>query len=304
MLPAGSSLFMYEGEEWNEITADIPNASAEAAMVVYFYEGSGTGETMLVEHVFVRHFVATEPTFSSWGAQFQSSSNFRLEWEHQATGIDTQKDRYAVCVYGVSDEDSGDGEDFDIRIWNHTSSIWNPTIGNISTQEKWYNYTFEASLIDSGTVTWLYQDTIQTDDPTRGVLKIDYASVTGWNFTAYGLGNFDSLEFSPDTAYYAFEDNPINFTVESGETFDVQIKGIDGVGNPVTNGFIYFNNVDNPGTSTQLTTSYQTLSTEYSAGNTTVYIYLWVNYNWVAGDPAVTNGGKDFEINCTISSSS
>ncbi len=239
-------------------------------------------------------------------ADVPATENYMLEWEHQVSSpaVDIHKDRYILTIYGFS---SGSvSENFTIQMFNPSTLVWDSALSvQISTTEQWYNQTIDYQYVDTSNnrITWIYNDTDQTDDTDQSTLNIDYAGVRAYNISIYGLpDNHDSLSFSPDSEYHNLSDSPFSFVVESGEIFDLQIKGVDGTGSPVSSGYLYWNTVDNTGTATVLTTSWVNFLTSQSAGNTTYSVYLWVNYGWEVDDPELNDISPTYTLNITISS--
>ena len=226
-----------------------------------------------------------------------------MEWEHQASSpaVDIHKDKYVLTVYGFS---SGSvAENFTIQVYNPSTLVWGSSLSvQIGTTEQWYNQTIDSVYVDTSNsrITWIYNDTDQSDDINQNTLNIDYSGVRAYNKTMDNLpATHNSLEFSPDDQYHALGDNPLTFDVESGETYTITIKGVDGTGSPVSGGYLYFNTVDNSGTSTQLTTSWQNLYVDQSSPGATLSIYLWVNWGWSPGDAIVSDGIPTYTVNIT-----
>jgi len=232
-------------------------------------------------------------------------ANYNLEWEHQVStpAIDIHKNYYEVCVYGFSTNAS---EDFEIQMWNYTSSAWSTALAtSINDTETWWNQTFSKYYVDntSEQVTWRYRGDVESSDTTQTTLSIDYAGIKAYNFSIDGLPpTHNSLDFSVDDQYHAFADSPFSFYVETGVTYTIQIKGTDGTGNPVSGGFIYFDTDSNPSGSTALTISYQTLYASQGVvdGNNTHQVWIWVNYGWTSGDPLISDGSKEYILTIKI----
>jgi len=229
--------------------------------------------------------------------------DYELAWEHQVQSLDEHKDYYVLTVFGQAT--GGDSEAFSIELWNSSDTTWYDTLQEISTVEEWHNWTITSGFSDclGATITYRFIGNTETADSTQSTLNVDYSGIRGYNFTIHSLPEtFNSLEFSPDDLYHPFDDSPLSFTCESGVTYNVQIKATDGTGTPIALGWVYFNSVDDTGSSTVLTTSDQNLYTSQTPGSTSHYIYLWINCGWTGGSP-ITNTAHDFIITITLSTS-
>jgi hypothetical protein len=226
--------------------------------------------------------------------------DYELQWEHQAQSIDINKYEYNLCIYGFT----SDAESMEIQVWNETASGWGSVLGTtIGTSEQWYNQSLDLDYIDTtnSRCTWRYRGTSESGDTTQTTLNIDYAGITAYNFSVYGLPvTFNSLEFSADDQYHALIDSPLEFVVESGKSYDVEINGSDVIGTPITNGYIYVWTSDDSGSSFALTTSWQDFLTGQSKGNNTHYIYIWVFIDWSPGDPKIENASFEWDVNIRI----
>ncbi len=252
---------------------------------------------------------ADEITQSTWNmdAIFLRTSNdviddYELQWEHQVNtpNPDPDKDRYLLCIYGFSS--GGGSENFEIQMWDFGGTSWDTALTTeISTTEQWYNQSIPSSYIDTtnNEITWRYRGTNEASDTTQDTLNIDYAGIRGYNVSVYGLDDFNGLIFSPDNSEHSHLEFPLSFQVESGAGYDLQIKGIDTTGTPVTDGYIYWNTANDYGTATQLTTSFVNFLTGQSAGNNTHTVYLWVDVAWSAGDSGMPDGNQKYTINMT-----
>jgi len=200
---------------------------------------------------------------------------YRLEWEHQVQSVDTQKDSYNVTIYGFS---SSATENFTIQLWNTTSSDWINTTYYINTTETWYNYTIDSYAgVVSENITWRYLDLLTTVDESQTTLSIDYAGISYWNFTIDLIPT--TLNWSViqnDTLWHLIPTNPVYINISSGISYDVEVRGTDGAFSPIANNLVRFNTVNNSATGTNLTTSYQTLFNDQSAGETQLSFYIWV----------------------------
>lgn len=230
---------------------------------------------------------------------YNSSILYQLEWEHQVQSADPHKDFYLLTIYGYS---SSATESFEIQMWNGAS--WDTALSTtIDNTEQWYNQSISASYVDgSNYITYRFRGTVETSDTTQDTLYLDYSGVRAYNFSIYGLpSNHNGLSFSLDAEYHALDDSPLLFVVETGKTYNVQITGVDGTGSPVSGGYLYWNTVDNTGTSTLLTTSWVNFLTSQPIGNNSHYVYLWVNYGWSVGDPQINDIIPTYTLNITIS---
>ena len=226
--------------------------------------------------------------------------DYQLNWEHSISSVDTDKDFFVVTVYGQAT--GGDSETFSIYLWDLIATDWTDTGQDIGTSETWYNWTLTVGFADCiGSTMYInYRSNTDGSDTTQSTCNIDYAGIRAFNFSTYGLPDFNSLIVDPDSSYHAFVDSPISFVVESGMTYNIQLKGTDLTLTPITDGYIYFNTVDNSGTSTQLTTSFQDLYLSQAIGNNTHLIYLWVNIAWTPGDAGITQGLWEFTLEISV----
>ncbi len=248
----------------------------------------------------------TDSTENTWEIDaavlhyWNTSTLYQLEWEHQVQSVDGDKTEYLLCVYGYS---SSVTESFEIQMWNFGGSSWDTALTTeIDNTEQWYNQSISSGYIDgSDQITYRFRGTLEVSDITQDTLYIDWSGVRAYNFSVYGLPEtFDSLNFSADNTYHAFDDSPLLFVVETGKIYDVQIKGTDITGTSIADGFIYYNTVDDTGSAIALTTSYVLFLNDQSKGNNSHNIYLWVNWGWVGGDAGVTDGGRSFSIDIQI----
>jgi hypothetical protein len=211
-------------------------------------------------------------------------TNYELDWEYQISNLDLGKDRYNVTCFGYAS--GGDSETFSIFIWN---SSWYDTGLDLSTTEKWHNISISGSGITSSTTFRILGNT-ESSDSTQSVANIDYFGVRGWNFTVdvinatfdlTGVGSV-SGNYSVGTSYSLPTKLVIN--VSSGDIYTLQIKGTDVSNTSVNDGFIYWDNDDNPSGSTALTTSYVTWKSSQSVGDKIQHtIYLFIIVPWTPG---------------------
>ncbi len=232
-----------------------------------------------------------------------TTANYMLQWEHQVNSpeVDIYKDTYQVCIYGFSS--GGGNENFTISMWNPSTTEWDaPLSVEIGTTEQWYNQTFDKSYVDTTNkrVTYIFNGTIESSDSTQDTLNIDWSGITAWNVSAYDLDTPHGLSaYDPGSGYAAINISPLSVIVECGTTYDLKIKGTDVSFTPVADGHIYFNSIDNPATSTVLTTSLQTIYASQSAGNNTHYIYLWYKIDWTPNG-GVTQNLEEYTLNVTV----
>jgi len=227
--------------------------------------------------------------------------DYELNWEHQVTDVDTWKYDHVLTIYGQAT--GGDSETFSIHLWNSSDTTWYDTAQDIGTGEAWYNWTITDAFDDciGSSITYRFTGNDEAADSTQSTLNLDYSGIRSYNFSVYGLPNFNILEYSPDDQYHAFGDSPLSFVVESGMSYKVQILATDTTGTAIANGWIYFDTDSDPSGSTVLTTSLQDLYLGQSAGNNTHQVWLWVNTNWTPGDSPITVTSYQIELNVTIS---
>lgn len=268
-----------DGSSWNNYT--VTDYITASTIYIQFRDYDKTTDSTTQDYWLIDYV-----GLYIWSA---GGSNFQGEWEHQCQSVDINKDYYELTVYGFT----SDAESFEIQMWDHSGSDWDAALSTtIDTSEQWYNQSFSSSYVDTASeeVTWRYRGTSESTDTTQTTLRIDYAGIRAYNFSIYGLpSTFNSLVFPPDNSYHAFDDSPLSFVVESGTTYDIQVKSVDGTGTPIANGWIYFNTVDDNVSSTVLTTSYQNFLIDETGVNTTHTIYLWVNTAWSVGDASISS---------------
>ena len=90
----------------------------------------------------------------------------------------------------------------------------------------------------------------------------------------------------------SIDENPLNASMSSGVDYKVQIRGTDGVGNPVTNNYLFYDNDSNVAGALQLTTSWTDLFTVRS-GNIEEILNFWL---WLD----VPFGVDDVTLTCTV----
>lgn len=217
------------------------------------------------------------------------SSNYKLEWEHQASNMDIDKNYYELCVYAHSSEAT---EDFEIQMWNYTSSAWSSALASkITESETWLNQSIDKYYVDNSTqeVTWRYRGDSETDDTTQTTLNIDYAGIKGYNFSVNIIeASVDLSSYDPGSGWIIFDSTPFSIDTSSGVTYDLEIKGVDGSGSPIANEYLCFDTDSNPAGGTNLSTAYQTLYSSQSAGEVTLYFYLFVAVPFGVGDQEMT----------------
>lgn len=211
--------------------------------------------------------------------------NHRLEWEHQCQNVpSTLMDGFSLTIYGYS----VDSEDFMIQLWNATSSAWVDTSYYIEQAEQWYNFTIDTfSGVVGSTITWRYKDDIVESDPIQTDLRIDYAGVTYWNYSINLIEGSISLPKYNATVggWQNFIENPLVIEISSLYDYDVSIKGIDGTGSPVTNGYIRWDINSNPVAGVNLTTYYLVMFNGQSAGTDVQHqIWLFVAFPTLSGN--------------------
>ena len=197
-------------------------------------------------------------------------TNYRLNWEHQTTSVPTGSDNfYNLTVYAQATED------IDVYLWNSSSSTWNATkIFTISTTLQWHNYTISGTGIIGSTITWNYQDTVIVSDTTQHVLSIDYAGIYVWSMTV-SINQLPNVTALPTTTE-AFDSFPVNFTIDAGENFDLEISCTEGNGSVCSGNWLYWDTDAVFTGSTQLTTSWSLVYSNQPYTTTNLNVWLWV----------------------------
>ncbi len=200
-------------------------------------------------------------------------TNYRLNWEHQATSIPTGSDNfYNLTVYAQTS-----GENVSVYMWNQTATErHHEALFNITSTLQWYNYTVSVSEQIGSTMTWNYQDTnITGDSSSQDILSIDYAGVYVWSMTVTinQLPNATSLPNAGDTEFDSF---PVNFTIDAGADFDLELKCTEGNGSVCEGNWLFWDVDADPSGYTQLTTSYQVAYVSQTYSVTNLNIWLWV----------------------------
>jgi hypothetical protein len=106
--------------------------------------------------------------------------DYELQWEHQSQSVNTSKEMHLLTVYGYS---SNASENFEIQLWNSTSSAWtSPLSISIGTTETWYNNSISGNGIIGSTITWRYRGTHEEFfDLEQTTLFIDYAGIASYD---------------------------------------------------------------------------------------------------------------------------
>ena len=233
----------------------------------------------------------------SWSV---GTDDYELEWEHQVN-VDIDKDGWMLTIYGYYSDAT---EEIQIQMWDWVGSDWDTALATqITETEQWYNISISSSYVDTTNewITYRFTDTDKTLSSDQDTLYLDYSGIRAWNMSTYWHSFvLSETDYNPLSNYVPFTDSPLSFQMEAGATYDVQIKGTDSILTAVASGYIYFNTVDDSGTATLLTTSYQNYLTSQSAGNNTHTIYLWINIGWSAGDPAVADNTYELVLNVYI----
>jgi hypothetical protein len=226
--------------------------------------------------------------------------DYELEWEHQ-TNVDIDKDGWMLTIYGYYSDTT---EEIEIQLWDWVGTSWSsPLATTITETEQWYNISISDTYVDTTNewITYRFRDTDKALDSDQDTLYLDYSGVRAWNMSTYWHEfTLSPTNITQNSDYWDFTDSPFSFQIEAGATYDVQIKGADVTGTPVASNWIFFNTVDDSGTSTQLTTSYQNLYVSQSAGNNTHTVYLWINLGWSAGDPALADSYNKLTVTVYI----
>jgi hypothetical protein len=214
-------------------------------------------------------------------------TNYRLEWEHQCSSVPyTVMDSFNITLYGFST----DSEDYQIQLWNDTSSDWINTSVYIEQSETWYNFSIDNySGVVGSTITWRYLDNITINDLIQGSLSIDYAGIAYWNYSVNLIEATISLDsYNPGTGWEDFTENPLELNISSFFDYDIEIRGTDGTGNPVTNEYLRFDTDSDPIGGTNLTSSWQVIYNDQSAGITQHLFYLFVSSPFGATEQSYT----------------
>ncbi len=227
--------------------------------------------------------------------------NYELQWEHQISSpaVDGDKDTYYLCIFGQAT--GGDSETFEIQMWDWGGSDWDAALGTvISTTEQWHNQTISSTYIDaSDRITYRFRGTSESGDTTQSTLNIDWSGIRAYNVSVYNLESLAFGDHDPN-GELAWPSSPLQIQVESGNTYDIQIKGTDTTGTPIADGTVYWNTVDNFGTATALTTSYIDVYTSQSSGNNSHNIYFWVQVLFTPGDPPIPNDPQAWDYSILI----
>ena len=218
----------------------------------------------------------------------KDGDTYKATWEHQCTSVDTDKYAYNLSVYAFSN----DSENFNIQMWNTTSSAWGDVLGTqITSSTTWINQTIVTGYVAS-TITWRYVSASDTYDYNPSLLSVDYAGVTAWNFSI----NFIETTLTLATDYktgvdvnVSIDENPLNASISSGVSYKIQIRGIDGVGNPVSNNYLFYDNDSSVAGALQLTTSWTDLFTVRSGNIEEILnFWLWLDVPFGVNDVTLT----------------
>ena len=209
--------------------------------------------------------------------------DYELQFEHQVQNVDESKNVYNITIFGSSTEN------IEIQTWNIGGSSWNAALSlQISTTEQWYNQSIDANAIGSS-ITWRYLGTSESGDTSQSVLSIDYSGIGAYNFSVDIVELTFSLDpLRPDGNYYGVDENPLQISVSAGDDFDIQIKGTDGTGSPVTNNWMWWDTDSNPTGSTQLTTSYIDVYLDELPGERILNVYIFLKVPFATAEQALT----------------
>jgi hypothetical protein len=200
--------------------------------------------------------------------------DYETSWEHQAQFISqgAGDQAYTLTVFAQSTET------VDVRLWNYTDTVWESALFTITSTQQWYNYTVPLGVgyIQGGdNITWSYYDS-DSGDSTQDTLYIDYAGIYTYSQDITLECNCTSLSL-PSAGDIAFYENPQNLTLDSGIDYDVLIRGADGNGTVIADGWIFFDTDADPAGYQGLTTSFQTLYNDQTSATTDLDFWLWVN---------------------------
>ncbi|KKN93618.1 hypothetical protein LCGC14_0194500 [marine sediment metagenome] len=220
-------------------------------------------------------------TLHTWTAEVL---DYELQWEHQSTTVDTNKDTYNVTIYGSATED------MEIQTWDIGGTAWNaPLTLQISTTEQWYNQTVDANAIGT-TITWRYRGTSEAADAVQDTFNIDYAGVAAWNHTMDIIeASIGITDYKQGSGNISIDEGFMRINVTSGVSYTIQIRGVDGTRSPVTSNWLFFDIDSDPAGAIQLTTSYQNVYIGNPAADITVSsIYIFLDIPDGEDDGAVT----------------
>lgn len=215
-----------------------------------------------------------------------TGNTFVLDWEHQVTSVDTGKYAYNLSIYAFSNHT----ENFNIQMWNTTASDWGDVLATpITSSTTWINQTIVAGYITS-TITWRYVSTNDTEDTVPELLSIDYAGVIGWNFSINLIETTITItDYEQGEGNISVEEIPLEILASSGKDYKIQIRGTDGVGNPVTNNYLFYDNDSVVTGALQLTTSWTDLFTVRSGDiEETLNFWMWLDVPFGVADITLT----------------
>jgi len=295
---------VWEASAWADIGTDIVDANDDTWVNISISTWLDAGSEYFR---FQGADEAADTSLSTWGLDgilihswTDGVDDYELEWEHQVN-VDIDKDGWMLTLYGYSSDAT---EEFEIQMWDWVGVGWDTALlTHIDENEGWYNISIPSSYVDTTNewITYRFTDSQKSSDSDQDTLYLDYSGVRAWNMSTYWHEFvLSGTDYNPNDDYVPFTDSPLSFQMEAGATYDVQIKGTDSILTPVGSGYIYFNTVDDSGTATLLTTSYQNYLTSQSAGNNTHTIYLWINMGWTAGDPLIADANNEFVLNVYI----
>ena len=216
----------------------------------------------------------------------KDGDTYQLTWEHQCTSVDPDKYAYNLSVYAFSN----DSENINIQMWNSTASAWGDVLGTqITSSTTWINQTIVTGYVAS-TITWRYVSNSDTYDGNPSLLSIDYAGVIGWNFSINLIETtFSVVDYSQGEGNVSIIEVPLQIDVSSGLDYKIQIRGVDGAENPVSNNYLFYDNDSVVTGALQLTTSWTDLYTVRSGNiEETLYFWLWLDIPFGIGDDPQT----------------
>lgn len=216
----------WNGTDWVNLFADL-TANSWNNLTVTNYLTSDTFTLRLKDGNQVSDVLADSWLIDYIQLEFiVSYTHYRLEWEHQAQIVDLGRENYKLSIYGYS---SNVSENFEIQIWNSTSSSWaNPLYKSISTTETWYNYTISGNGIIGTSITWRYVGS--EDDPfdlEQSTLYIDYAAIVSYDELPEIHNPPANIQYNEGSA-----GNTINWNISDGNpaTYTVEVNTTSNIG--------------------------------------------------------------------------
>ena len=218
------------------------------------------------------------------GSDYVSGSNIATRIYHQTSG-NPADDLWLDYSYILTD----DQENFQIQMWNTTASAWGDVLGTqISPTLQWYNQTIVAGYITTN-ITIRYVGVEESSDITQSKLLIDYAEISAWNFSVNLIESTITItDYAQGSGNQSVAEIPLESEVSSGVTYTLQIRAVDGTGNPVTNNYLFFDNDSIVTGALQLTSSWQNIWTGQSPEEATKYFWVWLDVPFGVPDGTLT----------------